>query len=772
MDAAMSPPGSKAAKAAPNLNHDQVNGTPLDRFAKRSLLSHNPFMFARFCVLSLILLVSAMDGRATVGRGDAPADGGKKLDWERLMESTNTKPIVIPESSQTVEQVNASIKHWIDTRIAGPEYARLKGAADEAEVTKFLEGAFFRFARGGAEKLDPETVKQAQAILDGATRRPVVDYFVGVTLWVADRKKEAAKAFAQAAEAPESAPGSSLLRVMAQANVLVDRQFNDPAHTEAAVKLLDKLMVAHLAETPADEEEAFWLVHFHASSTIQYVRDTRERRYRELYWGSKLPEWARLTLAGDSGMALAWRKGGKGMVRSAGNPEEIREISEKAAADLTRAWELKPGARVAPAAMITMAARMGASPETLRLWFDRSMAAQFDYTPTFKNFLQAMTPYWQGSHLALLAFGRACAETKRFDTDVPTRFNEAVAEIVTDREDWRELYRNKEVSAFLFETRESRLKAVEKLPFDKNRHATCLCVEAWAVGDLDRAARALDQMKMPDGTYRYDNAGSDITYKLGVDFAHVMQEVWLYRGPARQDYEAGEAAMAKKEYDAASAAFQKAVGKAEAYGLPLLSANIALADFQKQYATGEWTAIPSHQRMAWQQIDNENNWDPEKKRLKLTGDWIFGRSLFRGELGKYYEVRGHFRTNHNVPGSSGLGFYNGNSPLTVGRSAAWWYTVRIDPQRERNKVDYAPKYDGLRGNGGYIPWAADTPFVLRRAGDKISFFVGDKEIVKDQSIPEDAPGGECAWGLGVLGQGKGAISLAWGLEARRLDGKQ
>ena len=51
----------------------------------------------------------------------------------------------------------------------------------------------------------------------------------------------------------------------------------------------------------------------------------------------------------------------------------------------------------------------------------------------------------------------------------------------------------------------------------------------------------------------------------------------------------------------------------------------------------------------------------------------------------------------------------------------------------------------------------------------VSSSVGDWEIIHERPFDEDAPGGEFAWGLGVLGQGKGAAAWVWDLEARRLD---
>jgi tetratricopeptide (TPR) repeat protein len=726
------------------------------------------FRLAALAASIAATLLAARADDIVEGLSETP-NAKSKINWERLMESTNTKPIVIPPTSKSGTEIKAGLHRWTEAHIGAPERARLKEASDEVVMGKFFEEALQRWENARLDAMSPAFVAQAQAIVDGPGRRPVIDFLAGMVLRLADR--DSSKAYGYAAEPPEGAPMPLLLRVLAQAQVVLYCESKATDRVEEAVKLYDELLAAHLAEAPTDDEDASWIVYFHMNSGMERVRITRERKLLVLYPQSKLPEWARLTLAGDAGIALAWRKGGNGMGRPTGTREEISKIWADARAALTKAWELKPDERFAPGAMIALLTHVDSTPAELRQWFDRTIAAQFDYPSAYLAYLNALRPYNGGSTASMLAFGRACADTKRYDSSLPTRFNEAVYQIANDVEDWRSLYRNKELSSLVLECREKSLKAATD-SITKTMHASQLCVEAWAAGDLDLADRALDQMKLVDGSYRYDPAATKITYQLNVDYPHVMQQVWLHRGPARQDYEAGVAAMAKQDYDAASTAFQAAIGKADPYSHPLLSANIALADFQKRFATGEWVPLPAQHRMAWYQIDNENIWDPEKKRLKLTGSWIFGRSLFRGTLGKDFEVRGHFRTTNHSRLAAGMGLYSGVSPFFTGRSTAFWWTVRVDPQNDNNEIDYAPKYDGHRNAGGNIPWAKDSAFVYRRSDNKISFFVGDQEIVKSRPIDEDAPSGEGAWGLGVLGQGKGSTSLVWDLQARRIDLKK
>ena len=84
--------------------------------------------------------------------------------------------------------------------------------------------------------------------------------------------------------------------------------------------------------------------------------------------------------------------------------------------------------------------------ETARLWFDRATSAQFDYNPAYENYLLQLLPHWGGSLKEIMAFGRACLETGRFDTLVPTFFFRAVESVCSEVDDWRKVYRDPEIA--------------------------------------------------------------------------------------------------------------------------------------------------------------------------------------------------------------------------------------------------------------------------------------------------------------------------------------
>jgi hypothetical protein len=83
--------------------------------------------------------------------------------------------------------------------------------------------------------------------------------------------------------------------------------------------------------------------------------------------------------------------------------------------------------------MINVSLGDAESGEMPRLWFDRAVAARFDYIPAYDSLQNALRSRWSGDPEALLAFARECAATRRFDTDVPSYAMWNVQRIEFDR---------------------------------------------------------------------------------------------------------------------------------------------------------------------------------------------------------------------------------------------------------------------------------------------------------------------------------------------------
>lgn len=138
---------------------------------------------------------------------------------------------------------------------------------------------------------------------------------------------------------------------------------------------------------------------------------------------------------GELEIYMAWQ------IRGGGLAVEVRkedwkgftEHMEKARNALTAAWKNHPEYPQAPSLMIEVAMAGYAAPgETIYTWFDRTVAAQCDYQPAYDKLLWALYPRWHGSHDAMYSFGVTCLDTKRFDTDIPLQFFNALRAVTDD----------------------------------------------------------------------------------------------------------------------------------------------------------------------------------------------------------------------------------------------------------------------------------------------------------------------------------------------------
>ncbi|MFZ5829095.1 MAG: tetratricopeptide repeat protein [Planctomycetota bacterium] len=135
---------------------------------------------------------------------------------------------------------------------------------------------------------------------------------------------------------------------------------------------------------------------------------------------SNADPWLIHMLAGDAYVARAWHHRGDAWAQFVPDEawEPFRDNLRKAADEYTAAMKLHPENPEAAAAMIKIATA-GESDRSVREWFDLAVEAEFDYMPAYDNLRWALRPRWQGSLDEMYQFGCECAETRRYDTDVP-----------------------------------------------------------------------------------------------------------------------------------------------------------------------------------------------------------------------------------------------------------------------------------------------------------------------------------------------------------------
>jgi len=96
----------------------------------------------------------------------------------------------------------------------------------------------------------------------------------------------------------------------------------------------------------------------------------------------------------------------------------------RTASYLIKAWQRHPEHPESATEMIQLVMAAGGDLAERRQWFDRAVAAQFDYMPAYDFLRMSLRPIEGGSDEAMIAFGEECLATGRFDTPVPLQYVE------------------------------------------------------------------------------------------------------------------------------------------------------------------------------------------------------------------------------------------------------------------------------------------------------------------------------------------------------------
>lgn len=138
----------------------------------------------------------------------------------------------------------------------------------------------------------------------------------------------------------------------------------------------------------------------------------------------QVPEFIKQLVDGCAHIDEAWEARGDGYSNTVSRKgfQGFKEHLDAARKALSASWEVHPELPEAPNKMISVA--MGESIESNeeRRWFDRAVAAQFDYAETYWKYYWALMPRWGGSIDEMLSFGREGIDSGRFDTTIPLQY--------------------------------------------------------------------------------------------------------------------------------------------------------------------------------------------------------------------------------------------------------------------------------------------------------------------------------------------------------------
>jgi hypothetical protein len=129
----------------------------------------------------------------------------------------------------------------------------------------------------------------------------------------------------------------------------------------------------------------------------------------------------RLLVQGDFFIDYAWEARGNG-VASTVTPAGWRKLKARlteADKALVEAWRLQPDDPIAPTLMLKVELGLRGDRQEMEKWFERAMKADGNNKEACEAKMNWLDPKWHGSLEEMLAFGRACRDTKNARAGIP-----------------------------------------------------------------------------------------------------------------------------------------------------------------------------------------------------------------------------------------------------------------------------------------------------------------------------------------------------------------
>lgn len=493
-----------------------------------------------------------------------------------------------------------------------------------------------------------------------------------------------------------------------------------------------------------------------------FVKRNKEEVSAALDAAAWVPPWVRLHFAGLKEHYLAWDARGYEFAKNV-TPEGwkgFKEQSARASRDLIHAWELRPDRPEAAYDMISTSEDTPQPGADARTWFDRAVAAQFDYWPAYELRLARLLPRWGGSYEQMLAFASECAKTGRFDTDVPLFALEAVESVDRDQRDkeagggGEPVYKIPATFQLLSQMLDGYLKEPSR-SWERPRFESLYALIADKAGRTDIAFQHLKANQ-----FQFDGDARRRLWDPSEDF---VGRVSVQGGPGAMDARRGDAQREAYDTARAIASFTEALRKdSSPASSRLLRHRLAALNVERRLDRGEWVAfLPADAQLAgWECRLGSFERAPDGALLATPG----GRGHLitsAARVGPDFELRGTYEF---VAAQSEAGIAFGH-PGWAARDWVGYYIQR----RVENQVVYLTH--GVwqpSASPTLIPNSDRTRFVVRSWQGRLSAAFNGRVVA--QSVP--APDGfvtdrDAQIGLGAYSHGPESVRYR-DVELRRL----
>ena len=329
----------------------------------------------------------------------------------------------------------------------------------------------------------------------------------------------------------------------------------------------------------------------------------------------------------------AWLQRGTGWASSV-KPEAMKEFGKAendAGGNWEKAYALHPEYPEAATELISVANATGNG--NPRVWFDRAVAAQFDWRPAYYAMVNALLPRWGGSHQAMLAFAKECLDTERFDTPVPVMYQEIV-QTISEKDRDATIWNDPAVWANLQTYYEGELAYVtQHAPETVKELRTIYFISAWRSGHQDIARQQLEAMGGDVDRHTLDA-------QWGERAELVVGRIYATTGPRAEAMKQAEELFQGQQTDKALAAFEGLLrDETEKHVRFYLRDRIQTLRWEKQLAADQWVDLmPTEDLVGWDIWEGGFTPLPDGKGFAVTSGEKSTLMMNHIRPGEYYEI--------------------------------------------------------------------------------------------------------------------------------------
>jgi hypothetical protein len=479
----------------------------------------------------------------------------------------------------------------------------------------------------------------------------------------------------------------------------------------------------------------------------------------------KACQWLALVLEGEHEISVAWKERGSGYVNTVSDAgwQGFTEHLALARKCFTQAWKLQPKLPLAPCRMIYVSLGDAGIGE-MRLWFDRTTAAQIDYAQAWNDMRWGLRPRWYGDLDSMLAFGETALKTRRFDTDVPRKFFDSVADVESELNlpQGRHIYEHDNIWPHLQELYEGYIAEPSLTPYARDGWRSSYAVVAYLAGKYDAARKQLQALNWQPRSWNLTG--------WRVDLTAMPLEVAARTGPQSGQVETAESRRQAGDIAGALAIYHGLATSTDTDEMTraFVQERLATLKVEQGLQAGEWVNfLPTDTNFTgWHIVSGKYKLLPDGA-LEVSSDENGHMLYSRVRMGIEFEVRGQFE----VVSSTSRAFQAGLVMGIPQYETYNWFAFRVKRNGDEGNVASFSQHWTKRQILSPVNLDSHTnSFYFRLHDGRVSATVDGQEVFKNVEPPKNSyvSTNEFLLGLGAFNDSNSTVIRYRNIQVRKI----